>query len=78
MCENDREVVEKSVVADETTLTRRDVLKKYGAYSAPAVVALLLPQNTMAGFGMTTFSSVMACNMAHGGGMRMHCIRMHT
>jgi len=76
MSGNNRDVVESELVADQKVVTRRDVLKKYGAYSAPAVIALLVPQQTVAMFRGTAYSSLAACETAHGG-MTMHCSTMH-
>ena len=76
MSGNNRDAVNSELVADQKVVSRRDVLKKYGAYSAPAVIALLVPQQTVAMFSGTAYSSLAACETAHGG-MTMHCSTMH-
>ena len=76
MSDNERDVVNSDLVSDQKVVSRRDVLKKYGAYSAPAVIALLVPQQTVAMFSGTAYSSLAACQTAHGG-MTMHCNTMH-
>jgi len=76
MSGNNRDAVNSELVADQKVVSRRDVLKKYGAYSAPAVIALLVPQQTVAMFSGTAYSSLAACQTAHGG-MTMHCNTMH-
>ena len=77
MSVNNRDMVKGHLAEEEKVVSRRDVLKKYGAYSAPAVIALFLPQRTVAMFQGTTYSSIAECDAAHGGMMSSHCSMEH-
>ena len=72
MRDNERDVVNSDLVADQKVVTRRDILKKYGACSASADIALLVPQYTVAMFALPAHHP----QTAHGG-MTMHCNTMH-
>jgi len=44
---------------------RRDMIKKYGAYTAPVVVSLLAPQHAYGANGGVVYSSASNCINAH-------------
>lgn len=60
-------------------LSRREVLKKYGAYTAPVVVSMLLPEQAYGMNGGTAYSSVLTCQANHTmrQAMNGHCASMH-
>jgi len=58
---------EKKAPDSGKRLTRREVLKKYGPYTAPVVVSMLMTSHAYAMFMMTTYATLSACVQAHGG-----------
>ena len=56
---------------NKRALTRREVLKKYGAYTTPSVIGIILPSQLFAhpDDGVTIYSTVGSCNTDgnHGG-----------
>jgi len=56
-----------------STLSRRALISKYGAYTAPTVVALLNPAQTYAHNDMSiTYSTSLACAADSAAGGSMH------
>jgi len=60
-------------------LNRRDMLRKYGAYTAPLVVSMLVPEQAYAMNGMTPYSTIGTCQANHMGrqAMNTHCANRH-
>jgi len=64
-----------STLPEETVLNRRELLKKYGAYTAPTVVSLVLSSEAQAANGGVVYSSLQLCLDAHSHSMQGidHC-----
>jgi len=55
---------------------RRELFKKYGPYTAPVVVSMLVPETAYGANAGTVYSTSQACVDAggHNSGMRQHCM----
>lgn len=64
---------------DKKTLNRRDAIKKYGAYTAPLVVSMLLPEQAYAMNNGVVYSTTTRCQANHSGmqATNMHCSPGH-
>ena len=60
----------------DETIGRRELLKKYGPYTAPLVVSMLTPEIAYSANAGTVYSTSQACVDAsgHTSGMRQHCM----
>lgn len=63
----------------ELVISRRRLFEKYGAYTAPVVVSLLLPEQAYAMNGGTAYSSESTCQDAHTRrqAFNNHCMNSH-
>ncbi|HAY45446.1 MAG TPA: hypothetical protein DCY55_04090 [Gammaproteobacteria bacterium] len=62
-----------STLPEETVLNRRELLKKYGAYTAPTLVSLVLSSEAQAANGGVVYSSLQLCLDAHSMQGIDHC-----
>lgn len=65
---------------DPKDLNRRELIQKYAAYTAPLVVAMLMPDKAYAHNSMVTYSSTTTCiadTNAHKMYMPGHCQARH-
>lgn len=72
----------KAKQANSTKIqTRREILSKYGAYTAPVVVSLLIPSKTYAdGSNMAIYSNATTCAESHSmtpAQNSNHCMNVH-
>lgn len=61
-------------------LTRRELLKKYGAYTTPTVVALALPDSAYAHMSTQKYSTLIECYYDDGHANpsgKLHCYEFH-
>jgi hypothetical protein len=78
------DIIDDSKQSDETpvkSISRRELLNKYGAYTAPVVVAMLTPELAYAHMVTAVYSSTAECvgdsaNM-HRPNMVNHCTGFH-
>ena len=78
MSEKRKNSVEQAIKG-KPELNRRDMLKKYGAYTAPLVVSMLVPEQAYAMNNGVAYSTVTTCQANHtmNQATNMHCERRH-
>ncbi len=73
--EKNENSAEEMTAPKKNNVSRRELLKKYGVYTAPTLVSLVLSSDAYAMNGGVVYSTLAECQAAHSG-MQMtngHC-----